>query len=138
MSARSVNRSLDHLALHGWVLRTVGTAPGRHGRAVAYVLDLGRPCACRPERTEPMTGAQRAQRFRDRRKQRQIGVTEPGISRQIGVTYNATRRYEDAGQDESCADEGRDEGRRGGEWYGDVASWAWPEGSHGAEVNEAS
>jgi predicted transcriptional regulator len=124
MSARSVNRSLDHLALHGWVARTIGTAPGRHGRAVAYALSLGEACSCKPARPEPLTGAERAQRFRDRRKQRQPGVTHEWISRQIGVAYNANPRYETGSDQRVCAEEGRDEGSSGwGAFVRKASSW---------------
>lgn len=126
LSVRSVQRALDHLVMHGWVTRQPRKSPGRQGRAIAYGVEFGKDCDCEPDRPPPMTGAERARRWRE--KQRQIGVTQTGIQRQIGVTYNATPRYEDAGQGPVSAEEGREEG----EW-----KWGWPEDSVGAEVNQA-
>jgi hypothetical protein len=126
ISTSTVQRALDHLVMHGWVTRTRRQSPGRQGAGIAYGLEVGRPCDCRDSRPRPMTGAERARRFRAR-KQRQIDVTEDGIQRQNLVTYNVTSRYEAAGHAGFPAEEGREEGEGG--WMG------WPEGSVGAEVN---
>jgi predicted transcriptional regulator len=135
VSARTAQRSLDHLAQHGWITRTQRAKPGRQGRAVTYGFQAGEDCECRAARPAPMTGAERAQRFRDR-KQRQIGVTEHGIQRQESVTYNATQCYESAGQAPVSSERAVTRGNRGGDYLGGPVNWDWPEDSVGAEVNE--
>jgi hypothetical protein len=142
VSARTAQRSLDHLVLHGWITKGPRTAPGRHGRAITYGFQPGEDCRCKPDRAEPLTAAERARRYRER-KQRQIGVTPEGISRQECVTYNATESDGFAGQNARRAEEGRDEGNGGGkprrnaegDYMGGPVVWDWPAGSYGEEAN---
>lgn len=131
MSPSTAERAIRHLERHGWVTRHKGTAPGRHGRTVAYQLHIGQPCDCGTGRPAPMTAAERARNYRERErmKSRQPDVTADLIPRQRDVTYHVRDRDDFPGQSTRGAEVGRDEGVRG---------WAWPDDSVGAEVNEAS
>lgn len=136
VSPRTAQRAVDHLAMHGWITRTRNEKPGRQGRSVVYGFEVGEPCWCRPEQGVPLSGVDRTRRWREK-KQRQIGVTNPGIQRQDAVTFDATESSPSAGQDGFGAEEGRDEGSREGEGLSaELDPWGWPEDSIGAEMNE--
>jgi DNA-binding MarR family transcriptional regulator len=149
MSTAGVCRSLNHLESHGWVERQ-RRPPGR-GHATAYTLLAGADCDCIPatETGEPMPGAERARRYRQRKKASQNSVTEyaskashnnvtddskafqpetlsPDKASQIERGKRLASRDDDAGQTRFSAKEGVEEGevRKG-----------WPENSIGADMN---
>jgi predicted transcriptional regulator len=134
VSTRTALRSVDHLEKHGWITRTRNPKPGRQGRAITYGFEVGESCWCTPDRPAAASGIDRTRKWRER-KQRQICVTDPAFQRQDAVTIDARERHGIAGQNPSPAEEGRDEGKRSGDYLGGAVQWDWPEGSYGEKAN---
>jgi DNA-binding Lrp family transcriptional regulator len=138
LSVATVKRTLRHLQRHGWIERhryITDAGIGGRGHPTRYRLDVGADCDCAPDRPEPVSDAERAKRYRQRKKAAhgsvtdtpdkaahivvthdgkaaQIDVTTGEKLAQIDVTNRLTSRDEDAGQTAFCAEEGRDEGDR--------------------------
>ena len=138
LSVATVKRTLRHLQRHGWIERhryITDKGIGGRGHPTRYRLDVGTDCDCAPERPEPVNGAERTRRWRQRKKAAHGSVTPPpgkaahdvvtlsGKGAQIDVTTgeklaqsDVTKGLSDshttAGQTAFCAEEGRDEGDR--------------------------
>ena len=149
LSVATVKRTLSHLQRHGWIQRhryITDKGIGGRGHPTRYRLDLGADCDCIPDRPEPVSDADRARSYRQRRKAAhgsvtdkaahtivthdgkaaQIDVTIGEKLAQIDVTNRLTSRDEDAGQTVFCAEEGRDEGegeREGKNWPDPDRAW---------------
>ena len=124
MPARTLLRGLGHLEHHKWIERTRVPGAGA-GHGTTYQLLAGEDCYCRVK-TEPMTDAERARRYRQRKKtvpdsrdgtvplQRDGTVPDSrDASRQNGVDVYATRRDDFAGQPVFSAKRVREEGNGG-------------------------
>ena len=167
LSVATVKRTLSHLQRHGWIQRhryITDKGIGGRGHPTRYRLDLGADCDCVSGRPEPLNGAERTRRWRERKKAAQGSVTPaPGKGAQIDVTtgeklaqFDVTKGLSDshttAGQPVFCAEEGRGEGegkREGKNWPDPDRAWldsqtfpeswsAWPPGTIGAEMNRAA
>jgi hypothetical protein len=97
MSLASVKRGLAHLERHGWITRVPRRKPGRKGPAVSFILLSGSDCDCQPERPGPVSDAERARRYRARKKEAQSDVTEGLKEAQKCVTLRLASRDENAG-----------------------------------------
>lgn len=166
LSVATVKRTLGHLQRHGWILRDrhlTDKGIGGRGHPTRYRLDLGADCDCVPDRPEPLNGAERTRRWRERKKVAHTVVTHDGKAAQIDVTtgeklaqFDVTKRLSDshttAGQPTFCAEEGRDEGegeREGENWPDPDRAWmdsrtfpeswsTWPQGTIGAAMNRVT
>lgn len=67
LSVATVCRSLAHLESHGWVARERSQRRGR-GYATAYQLLAGQDCDCMTQKPEPKSDAERARRYRERKR----------------------------------------------------------------------
>jgi DNA-binding PadR family transcriptional regulator len=166
MSKASLCRGLEHLESHGWITRTRADKRGP-GHRTTYQLTRGMSCDCLKQRPEPASDADRARRYRERKRAAalakevsQVTVTQEAISvsesrdevSQDDVTKCLTSRDEIPGQGQFSAKEGVEEGK--GE--GSVANWpdpdqawltpptfpgswsAWDEGTNGAWMNRST
>ena len=147
LSEATVKRSLNHLEEHGWIVRARDAFKGR-GHSTAYGLTIGEDCDCNSGRPEPKSGAERAKRYRDRKKAAQVPVTQGQESgsicrdeaAQIDVTKRLTSRDEPAGQAAFCAERAvrGERGRWGtvsGRYTGPQAFPDWEPGTIGWEMN---
>jgi DNA-binding HxlR family transcriptional regulator len=106
MSEATLNRALSELEDLGWVVRI--PHPGR-GLTTGIQVEIGRSAP--PKTSRPMTAAERARRYRERKKAAQQNVTpvaESGsdsrdASRKNDVTRHVTGRDDFAGQDGRAA-----------------------------------
>jgi hypothetical protein len=150
LGVATICRSLNHLESHGWITRH-RTTPGR-GHATTYELLTGMDCDCITGRPEPMTGSQRTQLWRARKKASHPSVTQPEKASQIDVTtgekasqIDVTKRLNTrhtiAGQTPNHAKEGVEREVVEGESFqapvtDPAANWeTWETGSTGAAVN---
>ena len=163
----TLKRTLSHLQRHGWIQRhrhITDNGIGGRGHPTRYQLEVGTDCNCGPERPEPVSDAERARRYRQRKKAAHSGVTDkPDKAAHIIVTHNGkaaqidvttgekvaqidvtkrlTSRDEDAGQSAFSAEVGSDvgEGEEGvpetdQEYIAD--GWhGWEAGTNGAAAN---
>jgi hypothetical protein len=125
MSVASAKRALAHLESHGWIQRD-RKDPGR-GHCTHYQLTPGLDCDCIPQRPEPASDADRARRYRQRKKAAQDRVTRPDKAAQsdvslrqeaaqIDVSKRLTSRDDIAGQAVfSAGGRGKGEGVGGGQ-----------------------
>jgi DNA-binding MarR family transcriptional regulator len=123
MSRASVKRALRNLDDLGWIVRSQEKR-GR-GYAVHYQLDIGRDQPARPK-AEPTGDAERARRYRARKKGGQpavtqesskggqIAVTQDEETGQECVTKGFTSRDATAGQEPDLRKETRQGGRKEG------------------------
>ena len=129
MSKANLCRGLEHLESHGWIMRTRADKRGR-GHRTTYQLAKGMSCECLEQRPEAASDADRARRYRERkrasapgRKMSQAAVTQEAVSvseprdevSQDDVTKCLTSRDEIPGQGQFSAKEGNDEGKEEGE-----------------------
>ena len=152
MSKANLCRGLDHLESHGWIDRNRADKLGR-GHRTTYQLTKGMSCDCLKPRDAAASDAERARRYRARkrtpaesREVSQASVTQQAVSvsesrdevSQNRVTKSLTSRDEIPGQGRFSAKEGRSEGsREGGEVRTDPFA-SWDEGTIGAERNRST
>ena len=144
MSKATLCRGLEHLASHGWIARERAATRGR-GHRTTYQLNAGMDCDCLKQRPEPMTDADRARRYRERKRARNVSASRDEVSQnrvtrpagsvsesrdevsQDDVTKCLTSRDEIPGQGQFSAKEGNDEGREEGEREKQARNGAAPE-----------
>jgi predicted DNA-binding transcriptional regulator len=114
MSPRGVLRALRHLAEHGWVNLARGWRD-----PLTYQPLLGLPCQCRKRSREPLTGAERTRRWRERRascdgKMPSRDDKVPSQRRQNAVTVTAPRVTQSQVRGHLMREGTEGEGRGGG------------------------